>query len=71
MAGPVRVSTTSPPFSATDADHLRHVHTVKQAQMRQFHTTETLNEALREAGFERVEWEYLTLGIVALHIGRV
>ena len=30
-----------------------------------------LANMMREAGFGSVEWEYLTLGIVALHIGRV
>ena len=25
---------------------------------------------MSEAGFEPVEWEYLTFGIVALHLGR-
>jgi hypothetical protein len=24
---------------------------------------------MREAGYATVEWEYLTLGIVALHVG--
>jgi demethylmenaquinone methyltransferase/2-methoxy-6-polyprenyl-1,4-benzoquinol methylase len=26
---------------------------------------------MKESGFQKVEWEYLTFGIVALHIGRV
>jgi ubiquinone/menaquinone biosynthesis C-methylase UbiE len=26
---------------------------------------------MREAGYASVEWEYLTFGIVALHVGRV
>lgn len=32
---------------------------------------EALASMMREAGFDRVEWEHLTFGIVALHIGRV
>lgn len=40
------------PFSELDAPYLRQVHEVKQAQMRQFHTIETLEKALRDAGFE-------------------
>jgi SAM-dependent methyltransferase len=39
------------PFSDIDEKHLEKVHTVKQAQMRRFHTTETLSEELSRAGF--------------------
>lgn len=39
------------PFSTIDTEHLRRVHTVKQAQMRKFHTTETLSDELHENGF--------------------
>jgi demethylmenaquinone methyltransferase/2-methoxy-6-polyprenyl-1,4-benzoquinol methylase len=39
--------------------------------VRKFPEAPGLAELMREAGFEKVEWEYLTLGIVALHIGRV
>jgi demethylmenaquinone methyltransferase/2-methoxy-6-polyprenyl-1,4-benzoquinol methylase len=39
--------------------------------VRKFPDTQELAQMLSEAGFAPVEWEYLTLGIVALHIGRV
>lgn len=39
------------PFSDVDREHLRAVHTKKQAQMRKFHTTETLTEELASEGF--------------------
>lgn len=39
------------PFSSVDAHHLRLVHSVKQAQMRQFHTVESLCAAIEDAGF--------------------
>ena len=38
--------------------------------VRKFPEAPGLADLMREAGFEKVEWEYLTLGIVALHIGR-
>jgi SAM-dependent methyltransferase len=39
------------PFSNVDEEHLKKVHTVKQAQMRRFHTVATLTEELKKAGF--------------------
>lgn len=39
------------PFSSIDREHLRRVHTVKQAQMRDFHTTDSLTQALDAQGF--------------------
>lgn len=39
------------PFSMIDSEHLRKVHTVKQAQMRKFHTIETLTQELEGNGF--------------------
>jgi demethylmenaquinone methyltransferase/2-methoxy-6-polyprenyl-1,4-benzoquinol methylase len=39
--------------------------------VRKFPDTRQLAEMMSEAGFAPVRWEYLTLGIVALHIGRV
>jgi demethylmenaquinone methyltransferase/2-methoxy-6-polyprenyl-1,4-benzoquinol methylase len=38
--------------------------------VRKFPEAPELAEMMRQAGFGSVEWEYLTLGIVALHIGR-
>jgi demethylmenaquinone methyltransferase/2-methoxy-6-polyprenyl-1,4-benzoquinol methylase len=39
--------------------------------VRKFPAPDALAAMMGEAGFSLVEWEYLTLGIVALHIGRV
>jgi demethylmenaquinone methyltransferase/2-methoxy-6-polyprenyl-1,4-benzoquinol methylase len=39
--------------------------------VRKFPDTRQLAEMMSEAGFAPVDWEYLTLGIVALHIGRI
>jgi demethylmenaquinone methyltransferase/2-methoxy-6-polyprenyl-1,4-benzoquinol methylase len=39
--------------------------------VRKFPGAPELAAMMRESGFDRVEWEYLTFGIVALHIGRV
>ncbi|HVW87409.1 MAG TPA: bifunctional demethylmenaquinone methyltransferase/2-methoxy-6-polyprenyl-1,4-benzoquinol methylase UbiE [Bryobacteraceae bacterium] len=39
--------------------------------VRKFPDAENLASMMRETGFATVDWEYLTFGIVALHIGRV
>jgi demethylmenaquinone methyltransferase/2-methoxy-6-polyprenyl-1,4-benzoquinol methylase len=39
--------------------------------VRKFPEAAALAEMMRESGFAKVEWEYLTFGIVALHVGRV
>jgi len=39
--------------------------------VRKFPEAPGLADMMRDSGFERVEWEYLTFGIVALHIGRI
>ncbi len=39
--------------------------------VRKFPQAPDLAQMMRECGFDSVEWEYLTMGIVALHIGRV
>ena len=39
--------------------------------VKNFPNAPELAKMMREAGFGSVEWEYLTFGIVALHIGRV
>ena len=39
--------------------------------VRKFPEAPGLADMMRESGFENVEWEYLTFGIVALHIGRI
>ena len=39
--------------------------------VRKFPEAEELAAMMREAGYAAVEWEYLTFGIVALHVGRV
>jgi demethylmenaquinone methyltransferase/2-methoxy-6-polyprenyl-1,4-benzoquinol methylase len=39
--------------------------------VRKFPEAEELAGLMRECGYARVEWEYLTFGIVALHVGRV
>ena len=41
------------------------------ASVRKFPEAPELAEMMRDAGFAGVEWEYLTFGIAALHIGRV
>lgn len=38
--------------------------------VRKFPEAPGLAELMQDVGFENVEWEYLTFGIVALHIGR-
>lgn len=49
------------PFSEVDAPHLETVHTKKQAQMRKFHTTETLAEELRQAGFDVIKKDFVVV----------
>jgi demethylmenaquinone methyltransferase/2-methoxy-6-polyprenyl-1,4-benzoquinol methylase len=39
--------------------------------VRKFPEAPELADMMRAAGFDSVEWEYLTFGIVALHVGRV
>jgi demethylmenaquinone methyltransferase/2-methoxy-6-polyprenyl-1,4-benzoquinol methylase len=39
--------------------------------VRKFPDAPDLATMMKDEGFTKVEWEYLTLGIVALHIGRV
>jgi demethylmenaquinone methyltransferase/2-methoxy-6-polyprenyl-1,4-benzoquinol methylase len=39
--------------------------------VRKFPSAEALAAMMGETGFAPVEWEYLTFGIVALHVGRV
>jgi demethylmenaquinone methyltransferase/2-methoxy-6-polyprenyl-1,4-benzoquinol methylase len=39
--------------------------------VRKFPDAPELAAMMRDCGFDSVEWEYLTFGIVALHIGRV
>jgi demethylmenaquinone methyltransferase/2-methoxy-6-polyprenyl-1,4-benzoquinol methylase len=39
--------------------------------VRKFPEAPELAEMMRAAGFGSVEWEYLTFGVVALHVGRV
>jgi len=39
--------------------------------VRKFPDAPGLAAAMRDTGFQAVEWEYLTFGIAALHIGRV
>ena len=41
------------------------------ASVRKFPEAPELAQMMQEAGFAPVEWEYLTFGIAALHIGRV
>src|ERR1700733_13884460 len=38
--------------------------------VQKFPEAEELAQMMREAGYASVEWEYLTFGIVALHVGR-
>lgn len=49
------------PFSEVDAPHLEVVHTRKQAQMRRFHTTETLSEELRQNGFDVMKKSFVVV----------
>lgn len=39
--------------------------------VRKFPGAEELAQMMREAGFATVQWEYMTFGIVALHVGRM
>ena len=39
--------------------------------VRKFPAPPELARMMRENGFDSVEWEYLTFGIVALHVGRI
>jgi demethylmenaquinone methyltransferase/2-methoxy-6-polyprenyl-1,4-benzoquinol methylase len=39
--------------------------------VRKFPEATVLAEMMRQSGFGNVDWEYLTFGIVALHVGRV
>jgi demethylmenaquinone methyltransferase/2-methoxy-6-polyprenyl-1,4-benzoquinol methylase len=39
--------------------------------VRKFPEAEELSVLMRESGYASVEWEYLTFGIVALHVGRL
>ncbi len=41
------------------------------ASVRKFPEAPELAEMMKDAGFPSVEWEYLTFGIAALHIGRI
>jgi len=49
------------PFSAVDQEHLRAVHTKKQAQMRKFHTVATLTEELNTAGFRVSDTDFVVV----------
>jgi ubiquinone/menaquinone biosynthesis C-methylase UbiE len=49
------------PFSAVDAPHLRKVHEAKQAQMRRFYTTESLEEELAQNGFAVEKKSFVTV----------
>jgi demethylmenaquinone methyltransferase/2-methoxy-6-polyprenyl-1,4-benzoquinol methylase len=39
--------------------------------VRKFPRAPELAQMMRDAGFGTVDWEFLTFGIVALHVGRV
>jgi demethylmenaquinone methyltransferase / 2-methoxy-6-polyprenyl-1,4-benzoquinol methylase len=49
----------------------RDAYTYLPESVRKFPTAPRLADSMRAAGFSSVEYEYLTGGIVALHIGRV
>ncbi|HZT31737.1 MAG TPA: bifunctional demethylmenaquinone methyltransferase/2-methoxy-6-polyprenyl-1,4-benzoquinol methylase UbiE [Bryobacteraceae bacterium] len=48
----------------------RDAYTYLPESVRKFPSGEHLAQMMRECGFERVEFERLTMGIVALHLGR-
>jgi len=50
---------------ARDAESYRYLH----ESIRRFPTQRDLARRMREAGFERVAWRNMTLGVVALHSG--
>ena len=50
---------------ARDAESYRYLH----ESIRRFPTQRDLARRMREAGFERVGWRNMTLGVVALHTG--
>lgn len=49
------------PFSEVDSEHLKAVHTKKQAQMRKFYTTESLIEELQRNGFDVMKKNFVTV----------
>jgi len=49
------------PYGDADANHLKKVHARKQAQMRTFHTTESLTEELRRTEFTVVDKQFVTV----------
>ena len=49
----------------------RDAYTYLPESVRKFPDAPDLAAQMKESGFATVEWEYLTFGIVALHIGRV
>jgi demethylmenaquinone methyltransferase/2-methoxy-6-polyprenyl-1,4-benzoquinol methylase len=49
----------------------RDAYTYLPESVRKFPEAEGLAGMMRECGFGAVEWEYLTFGIVGLHLGRV
>jgi demethylmenaquinone methyltransferase/2-methoxy-6-polyprenyl-1,4-benzoquinol methylase len=52
-------------FVARDAESYRYLH----ESIRRFPSQRDLARRMREAGFERVSWRNMTLGVVALHSG--
>ena len=50
---------------ARDAESYRYLH----ESIRRFPSQRDLARRMREAGFERVSWRNMTLGVVALHTG--
>jgi demethylmenaquinone methyltransferase/2-methoxy-6-polyprenyl-1,4-benzoquinol methylase len=49
----------------------RDAYTYLPESVRKFPEAEGLAKMMRECGYAAVEWEYLTFGIVGLHLGRV
>ena len=49
------------PFSEVDKDHLRKVHAKKQAQMRKFHTVDTLSDDLARSEFEIIGKDFVVV----------
>ncbi len=49
------------PFSEVDSEHLKAVHTAKQAQMKKFFTTELLIEELQKMSFDVVKKNFVTV----------
>ena len=74
---PSRRSTTGIRGTVLPADRRRDIRRTRSVsstcrnRCANFPARAELADAMRAGGFDPVEWEYLTFGIAALHVGRV